>query len=93
MVHQDLTRPLQRSVEVVGFLPVGGNERIEVEPREVLPPGSLLEVVRNLRVDEVIVAVRERRGGVLSLRELLDCKLLGRAFSTCRPSSSACRGR
>ena len=35
------------------------------------------EVVRNLRVDEVIVAVRERRGGVLSLRELLDCKLLG----------------
>ena len=77
MVHQDLTRPLQRSVDVVGFLPVGGNERIEVEPREVLPPGSLLDVVRNLRVDEVIVAVRERRGGVLSLRELLDCKLLG----------------
>ena len=62
---------------MVGFLPVGGNERIEVEPREVLPPGSLLDVVRNLRVDEVIVAVRERRGGVLSLRELLDCKLLG----------------
>lgn len=77
MVHQDLVRPLQRSVEVVGFLPVGGNERVEVEPGTVLPPGSLLEVVRNLRVDEVIVAVRERRGGVLSLRELLDCKLLG----------------
>jgi len=77
MVHQDLTRPLQRSVDVVGFLPVGGGERIEVEPREVLPPGSLLDVVRNLRIDEVIVAVRERRGGVLSLRELLDCKLLG----------------
>lgn len=77
MVQQDLVRPLQRSVEVVGFLPVGGNERVEVEQHAVLPPGSLLEVVRNLRVDEVIVAVRERRGGVLSLRELLDCKLLG----------------
>lgn len=77
MVHQDLTRPLQRSVEVVGFLPVSGNERIEVEPGEVLPPGSLFEAVRNFRVDEVIVAVRERRGGVLSLRELLDCKLAG----------------
>lgn len=77
MVQQDLTRPLQRSVEIVGFLPVSGGERIEVEPGEVLPPGSLLEVVRNLRVDEVIVAVRERRGGVLSLRELLDCKLAG----------------
>jgi len=53
------------------------NEKIEVESGTVLPPGSLLEVVRNLRVDEVIVAVRERRGGVLSLRELLDCKLAG----------------
>lgn len=77
MVQQDLTRPLQRSVEIVGFLPVSGGEKIEVEPGKVLPPGSLLEVVRNLRVDEVIVAVRERRGGVLSLRELLDCKLAG----------------
>ena len=76
-VHHDLTRPLQRSVEIVGFLPVSGGERIEVEPSGVLPPGSLVDVVRNLRVDEVIVAVRERRGGVLSLRELLDCKLAG----------------
>ncbi|WP_345792540.1 TIGR03013 family XrtA/PEP-CTERM system glycosyltransferase [Thauera sp. JM12B12] len=77
MVHHDLTRPLQRSVEIVGFLPVSGGERIEVDPVGVLPPGSLVDVVRNLRVDEVIVAVRERRGGVLSLRELLDCKLAG----------------
>lgn len=77
LVHRDLTRPLQQSVEVVGFLPVGGGERIEVDPSEVLPPGCLVDVVRNLRVDEVIVAVRERRGGVLSLRELLDCKLAG----------------
>lgn len=77
MVQRDLTRPLQQSVEVVGFLPVSGGERVEVDPSGVLPPGSLLEVVRNLRVDEVIVAVRERRGGVLSLRELLDCKLAG----------------
>ena len=76
-VHLDLTRPLQRSVEVVGFLPVSGNERIEVEPRLMLPPGNLMDVARKLRVDEVIVAVRERRGGVLSLRELLDCKLAG----------------
>ncbi|HRP26072.1 TIGR03013 family XrtA/PEP-CTERM system glycosyltransferase [Thauera sp.] len=76
-VQRDLMRPLQRSVDVVGFLPAGANERVEVEPRQVLPPGSLLDVARKLRVDEVIVAVRERRGGVLSLRELLDCKLAG----------------
>jgi sugar transferase (PEP-CTERM system associated) len=33
--------------------------------------------VRRHNVEEIIVAVRERRGGVLPLRELLDCKLLG----------------
>lgn len=76
-VYRDLTRPLQRSAEVVGFLPVSGMEGVEVDPRLMLPAGSLIDVVRNLRVDEVIVAVRERRGGVLSLRELLDCKLAG----------------
>lgn len=76
-VHLDLIRPLQRSVDVVGFLPVSGGERVEVDPGLMLPPGSLMDVVRNLRVNEVIVAVRERRGGVLSLRELLDCKLAG----------------
>ena len=32
---------------------------------------------RRYKVDEIIVAVRERRGGVLPLRELLDCKLMG----------------
>jgi sugar transferase (PEP-CTERM system associated) len=76
-VHRDLTRPLQRGADIVGFLPDGGDERVEVDPQQVLPPGNLYEVARNLRVNEVIVAVRERRGGVLPLRELLDCKLAG----------------
>jgi sugar transferase (PEP-CTERM system associated) len=38
---------------------------------------DLVDAARRHRVDEIIVAVRERRGGVLPLRELLDCKLLG----------------
>jgi sugar transferase (PEP-CTERM system associated) len=37
----------------------------------------LEEVVRRLRVDEIIVAVRQQRGGVLPLRSLLDCRLKG----------------
>ncbi len=69
--------PAAQRRDVVGFLPVVEANASRSSRREVLPPGSLLDVVRNLRVDEVIVAVRERRGGVLSLRELLDCKLLG----------------
>jgi len=38
---------------------------------------SLPDTAHALKVDEIIVAVRERRGGALPLRELLDCKLSG----------------
>jgi hypothetical protein len=38
---------------------------------------SLSDTAQSLKVDEIIVAVRERRGGALPLRELLDCKLSG----------------
>lgn len=76
-VYRDLTRPLQRSVEVVGFLRGGGDEKLEVDARQVLPTQGLLDAVRTLKVNEIVVAVRERRGGVLPIRELLDCKLAG----------------
>ena len=76
-VYRDLTRPLRSSVDVVGFLRGGGDEKLEVDARQVLPAQGLLDVVRAMKVNEVIVAVRERRGGVLPIRELLDCKLAG----------------
>lgn len=76
-VYRDLTCPLQRSVEVVGFMRTGGDEKREVDARQVLPAQGLLDTVRDLKVNEVIVAVQERRGGVLPIRELLDCKLAG----------------
>ncbi len=39
--------------------------------------GPLEETARNLGIDEIIVAVREQRGGVLPLRGLLECRLAG----------------
>lgn len=76
-VYRDLTQPLQRSVDVVGFYPSGGDEQVEVDARKILAADSLVELIRKHRVNEIIVAVRERRGGALPLRELLDCKLAG----------------
>ena len=38
---------------------------------------SLTDVVLEERVDEIVVALSERRGGSMPLRELLDCKLHG----------------
>ncbi|MDD2872737.1 MAG: TIGR03013 family PEP-CTERM/XrtA system glycosyltransferase [Azoarcus sp.] len=76
-VQRALANPAQGGMEIVGFYSGGGDDPVEVDPRKVLAGSGLIEVVRKLRVNEVIVAVRERRGGVLPLRELLDCKLDG----------------
>ncbi len=67
------------SMAIVGFYPTAN----EIEGRAV-PAGRVLpsslglpEIVRGLGVKEVIVAVREQRGGVLPLRELVDCRISG----------------
>jgi len=66
----------RRSVQYAGLYPV---------VPDTSPAGSdvardhteLARAVGELRVSEIVVAVRERRGGVLPLRHLLDCKLRG----------------
>lgn len=76
-VDRSLRYPVSSGTDVVGFYAAEGEDSIEVDPQCVLDGKDLLRTVRDLRVDEVIVAVRERRGGVLPIRELLDCKLCG----------------
>jgi sugar transferase (PEP-CTERM system associated) len=77
-VAYSLTHPVQRGVEIVGFCPTSGEDAPEVDQRKVLKPsGRLLDTIREHRINEIIVAVRQRRGGVLPIRELLDCKLIG----------------
>ncbi len=65
-------------IAIVGFYPAAGSAATLVPADRVIPKSiPLLEVVQGLNVKEVIVAVREQRGGVLPLRELLDCRISG----------------
>ena len=66
------------NVEIVGYL-AGPNERdVAVPEGQVLPESrSLTETARQLQVDEIVVALTERRAGSMPLRQLLDCKLTG----------------
>ncbi|MCS6944487.1 MAG: TIGR03013 family PEP-CTERM/XrtA system glycosyltransferase [Sutterellaceae bacterium] len=65
-------------IDVVGFYQAGEAASHAVERERVIPRSlSLTDVVERLQVKEVIVAVREQRGGVLPLRELLDCRVRG----------------
>jgi sugar transferase (PEP-CTERM system associated) len=72
-LHQS---PGSRSIEYAGLYPVmperdaQGNER-------VLDHDQLRRTAKELKVSEIVIAVRERRGGVLPLRQLLDAKLHG----------------
>ncbi len=65
-------------VEIVGFFPSPA-ERVAKVPESKLTPrdGALMDVVHRLKANEIVVAVTERRGGAMPLRELLDCKLQG----------------
>jgi sugar transferase (PEP-CTERM system associated) len=76
-VIRDLHRSLVReSVSYAGLYPVMA-ERDETGRERILNHDALMRTIRELRVSEIVVAVRERRGGVLPLRQLLDAKLRG----------------
>ena len=63
---------------VVGYFP-GPNEKQSVvaEAQRLSTHQSLIQTAQRLGVDEIIVALTERRSGSMPLRELLDCKLAG----------------
>ncbi|MDD2881469.1 MAG: TIGR03013 family PEP-CTERM/XrtA system glycosyltransferase [Rhodoferax sp.] len=74
-------KTLQKSdptVELVGYY-AGPNETTQAVSAWGLLSAeqSLTDIVMAEQVDEIVVALSERRGGSMPLRELLDCKLQG----------------
>lgn len=77
-VEASLAAQSPTGFQLVGFYRLDGVTEQAVAPSQVIPGGrSLDEAVRQLDVDEIIVAVRQQRGGVLPLRALLDCRIAG----------------
>lgn len=66
------------ATQIAGFC-FSPNESEVAVPHELIVPRhqSVVDTAKALQVDEIIVAVSERRGGAMPLRELLDCKLQG----------------
>jgi sugar transferase (PEP-CTERM system associated) len=68
---------MDHKYHIVGYVPVP-NEECSVSPSQLLPmEGSLMDMVNKHDVNEIVVAVQNRRGGALPIRELLICKLNG----------------
>lgn len=67
-----------QTVRVVGFYPGHVSEEVAVPENLVVSRDkSLIDTVSELNVDEIVIAIGERRGGRMPLRELLDCRLSG----------------
>ncbi len=66
-----------RNIQYAGLYPVTTERESGSAQGRRFNHDQLRRTIRDLRVSEVVIAVKERRGGVLPLRQLLDCKLDG----------------
>jgi sugar transferase (PEP-CTERM system associated) len=64
---------------IVGFYPTESAEKspVQLDGQVFNDSIPLEQIVLDTKVDEIIVAVREHRGGVLPIRQLLECRILG----------------
>ena len=78
VVEATLAAGAPTGTQLVGFFSLENERESAVSPQYVIARGRPLDkTVETLAVDEVIVAVREQRGGVLPLDALLQCRLAG----------------
>jgi len=65
------------NTQVIGYLPMGGSHHFVDHARIVDTQESLPELAARLQINEIILAVRDRRGGGMPIQALLTCKLRG----------------
>lgn len=67
----------QRGFQIIAYVHVTGEKDVVNESMIVRPEVPLLTLATQLQIDEVVVAVGERRHRNFPVHELLDCKLSG----------------
>ncbi len=76
-IEEMIARGQAQGLHIVGYLPMGGSHHYVPHGRILEESGSLLDIVERHGIEEIVVAIRERRGGGLPIAELLECKLSG----------------
>ena len=76
-----LARKPQRGLEIVGVVPTNNSGASTATTLNghtpILLCDDLVDLVRRTRANEIVVAEREQRGGVLPLRDMLECRIHG----------------
>ena len=70
----------QHAFKLVGFVPVGNVDEKIPENRRLVTDARLMQLARSLHIDELVIAVDDRRGG-LPLEQLLECRTAGIAVT------------
>jgi len=65
------------NTQVIGYLPMGSSHHFVDHGRILDTEEPLPELAARLQISEIVLAVRDRRGGGMPVQELLKCKLLG----------------
>ncbi len=76
-VDQALAGPATHGVCVVGFYPTDPLSPPSVARERVIEAEPLAIVIKRLRIHEIVVAVRDQRGGRVPMTDLLACRLQG----------------
>ncbi len=67
----------QRGWRIVGFVRLHGEHAPRVDEKRVIRPQTpLIQLVKDMEIDELVVAIDERRKS-LPVEEILDCKMSG----------------
>jgi sugar transferase (PEP-CTERM system associated) len=81
-VDDALNRFTDRGITVVGFYQTSATDAVNVSSKRVIAPSEPLhQAIERLRVHEIVVAMREQRGGKIPLKDLLSCRLQGVAVT------------
>jgi sugar transferase (PEP-CTERM system associated) len=74
----DTLKAADPHAQIIGYFPSPNERDSTVLASQVFSSvNSLASVAEQERVDEIVVALTERRGGSMSLRDLLECKTKG----------------
>jgi sugar transferase (PEP-CTERM system associated) len=80
-IAADLKSPGRATRNVVGFFPTTNDPADAVEtnggPPVFAVTSSITDLVSRHQIEEIIVAVREQRGGGVPMDELLECRIRG----------------
>ena len=69
--------PGAHRLHIVGYLPLQGTHHYVEHARVLLNGETIIDAVEKHNIDEIVIAVRDRRSGGLPVEELLACKLRG----------------